>query len=334
MITLVTGATGMIGANIVAALSENGTRLRALVRDPNKGRRFLPASCELATGDITEPDSIAAAMQDVSVVYHAAGLPEQWFADPDIFTRVNVDGTRNVVQACQKAKVKRLVYTSTIDVFSGTKDQQYDESLIDPQPKGTYYERSKQAADRIVVDALEQGLDCVFLHPAGLYGPGPAGSPGANQLVLDLILGKVPMLLPGGFPLVYSLDCARAHILAGQTATAGARFILSERYVTLVEFARALAAIAPVPKIPRVMPLWFARAFAAAGESVAKVIGKPPLLPRGQLHFLQWGARPSSARARAELGWQTTAFEEGLRGTVEYLVHSGALPPELSRPRG
>lgn len=325
MSVLVTGATGMIGASLVQQLLERGESVRALVRSPDRARSMLPGNCQLFAGDVTQPATLAAAVQDCSTIYHAAGLPEQWFANPEIFQTVNVAGTQNVLEAARQAGVRRVVYTSTIDVFKAAPGESYDESVLDDAPKGTYYERSKQDADRVAVQYLERGLDIVFLHPAGLYGPGPDTSPGTNHFIRDLIRGKIPMLLPGGFPLVYSADCARGHILAADQARAGDRFILSESYQSLLELAERIAAIASVKKIPPLMPLWFARLFSAAGELAAQVTKKPPLLPRGQLTFLLWQARPNSARAQRTLGWRPVGIDQGLRQTIEFLRSSGAL---------
>lgn len=325
----VTGATGLVGANIVKQLVDQGHSVRALVREQSleKARGLLPPKCELVPGDVVDPRSIDEALADgeCELVYHAAGLPEQWFPNPGIFQRVNVQGTRNVLASAKAAGVRRVVYTSTIDVFAGEAGQGYDESVIDPEPKGTYYERSKQDADRIAVEFLDGGLDVVFLHPSGVYGPGPVGSPGPNGLIADLIRGKVPMLLPGGFPIVYSEDCARGHILAAERGKTGDRFILSESYHTLTAFAQLVDRVHGVKKIPRVMPLWFAIVFAAMGETLAGVIGKPPLLPRGQLHFLQWQAIPKYDRARAVLDWDPLPAEEGVRRTIVHLQKTGLL---------
>ena len=204
--TLVTGATGLVGYNIVDALLKRNRRVKALVRSIEKGKRLLPAECELVQGGITNKDSLVKAMKDCSIVYHVAGFPEQWMKDPDIFQRVNVGGTQNMIDVASNQKIKRFIYTSTIDVFAAEAGQKYDESIIDSRPKGTYYERSKQLADQQVVAALEKGLPALFLHPSGVYGPGPTDSPGTNDFILKLYRGEVPVLLPGGYPVVYAPD--------------------------------------------------------------------------------------------------------------------------------
>ncbi len=316
MTTLVTGATGLVGNAIVRALLGRGRSVRVLVRDTAKAARVVPEGCDIAKGDVTDPASVRAALRDVEVVYHAAGLPEQWLKHPGTFERVNVGGTQTLCAEALRAKVKRFVYTSTIDVFRADTGANYDESEVDAEPKGTFYERSKQEADRRVVASLELGLPAVFLHPSAVYGPGPAASPGINDFVDKMRDGKVPGVLPGGMPVVFSDDVGEGHVRAEERAEPGARFILSERYVTLEELGQVVATALGV-KAPSVLPLWLAKLAASATEGFSLLTGKPPLVPKGQLHFLQWGARPNAARAKQELGLEFVALEDGIRRLVQ-----------------
>lgn len=316
---LVTGATGLVGFNIVKSLLARGRAVKALVRDPQRAREILPRECALVRGDVTDKSTLEGAMAGCDTVYHAAGLPEQWFRDAGIFQRVNVEGTRNMVEVALRVGLRRFVYTSTIDVFEGAAGATFDESVIASAPKGTAYERSKQEADLVVVEAIQRGLMAVFLHPSGVYGPGPMASPGINQLVLDLKHGKLPMLLPGGVPLVYSEDVGEGHVLAEERGHVGERFILSTDYFTLSELAGKIVAALGLRRVPPVMPLWLGNVVAQVGEAVSGVTGRPPLIPKGQLHFLQWQAIPDGGRARAQLGWQPRSFEAGLRETIAFL---------------
>ena len=324
--TLVTGGTGLIGYNIVADLLEEGRAVRVLVRSLERGRKILPPGAELSEGDITDPESLKQAMEGVDVVYHAAGLPEQWLPDNDTFRKVNVEGARNVVKAALGAGVKKFIYTSTIDAFAGVKGEEYDESIIDPEDKHTYYERSKQEADRVVTAAMEdERLPAIFLHPSGLYGPGPVGSPGTNDFIIDLARGKIPMLLPGGIPIVYSKDVSRGHLLAEKKAKIGDRFILSESFHELKDLAGLILDVLGQKKVPPVMPLWIARVVSNVGEGISAIIKKSPLLPKGQLIFMQWGAIPSAARAKAKLGWNPVPAREGITRAVEFLKGAGRI---------
>lgn len=314
MTAVVTGATGLVGNAIVRSLAARGRSVRVLARNVDKARTVIPEHVEVVLGDITDPSSLRKAFAGAGVVYHAAGLPEQWLADPNGFARVNVGGTENAIEAARASGARRFVYTSTIDVFRAEPGAEYDESELDPAPKGTAYERSKQEADRVVTRAHQRGLDVVFLHPAAVYGPGPAGSPGVNEFVRQLLSGEAPALLPGGMPLVFSDDVGEGHVRAEERANSGARFILSERYVSLAELARhVLRAAESTQRVPRVLPLWMARAASSLTESWARRTGKPPLIPSGQLTFLQWQARPNAERAQRELGIEFVPLEEGLR---------------------
>jgi nucleoside-diphosphate-sugar epimerase len=318
---LITGATGQVGHAIARRLAADGVQVRALVRSPERAR-VLPEGVEPVFGDVTDVPSLHAALDGAATVYHAAGIPEQWRRDVGEFTRVNVDGTRNVVEAALAAGVERFVYTSTDDVLVQP-GATYDESALSPNPGATPYQRSKQEADRIVTAALERGLPAVFLHPAGLYGPAPFLVKGLNDLLLQLAKRKTPMLLPGGMAVAYSEDVADGHIRAAAQAAVGNRYILAESFQSLIDIAQAVAACEPRAKVPRVMPLAVAKALSGAGERVAQATGRPPMVPRSVLQFLGRGSRPSGARARTELGWNPTPFPTGVERTLAYFREQG-----------
>ncbi len=322
---LLTGGTGIVGGSIAHALVEEGRSVRALVRSEERARACLPAACELVRGDVTDADSVRRALAGCDVVHHAAGLPEQWLPDMRGFDRVNVGGTRNLVEASLAAGVRRFVYTSTIDVFRMARNLEFDESELDPLPKQTHYERSKQVADGIVADAMSRGLPAVFLHPSGLYGPALAASPGLNRAIAQIVRGELPLLLPGAVPLVYCHDVAAGHLLAEERAPVGARYILSESTLMLSELAAAVCAVAGRGRVPRVMPSFVAQAVAMGGELLGRVTGRPPLISRGQVHFIGLHARPSSRRIQSELGWKPTPLRDGLRMTIDWLGERGEL---------
>jgi dihydroflavonol-4-reductase len=325
---LVTGGTGMVGNSIAQSLLARGHRVRALVRSLDKGTRLLPAGCELVQGDVTAPDTLAAAVAGCDWVFHAAGFPEQWMKDNSTFDRINAGGTANMIAAARAANVKRFMFTSTIDVFTWRSGETYDESEIDPNPKGTHYERSKQAADRVVADAVAAGMDAVFLHPSAVYGTAPSDSPGVNDLIMKLWNNQAPGLMPGGFPVVFARDAGEAHVLAAEKAKPGARFILSERYYTLVDLAReALAKLGLDRKPPRVLPRWVCSVVANLGAAKGAITGRPPLIPKGQLAFLQVDSFPTSKRATAELGIEFTTLSTGLERTIAWMRETGKLAP-------
>lgn len=322
---LLTGGTGIVGGSLAEALVAEGRAVRALVRSEARGRACLPEACELVRGDVTDADSVRSAVAGCDVVYHAAGLPEQWLPDVATFDRVNVGGTRHVLEAARAAGIRRFVYTSTIDVFTMRPDLPFDESELDAHAKGTAYERSKQEADRLVAGAAAAGLPAVFLHPSGVFGPVRAASPGLNRAIAQLVRGEMPLLLPGSVPMAYCRDVAWGHLLAEERAPVGSRYILSDAVLTLPELAQAVCDAAGRGRVPPMMPAFVARAVAASGELLGRVTGRPPLVSRGQVHFLGLRARPSSARIQRELGWKPTPIGDALRETLGWLGERGEL---------
>jgi dihydroflavonol-4-reductase len=322
--TLVTGATGLVGYHIANALMRRGRSVRALVRSVERARRILPEECELIQGDITDKESVKRALQGCSVVYHAAGLPEQWKHDPNIFQQANVGGTQKMIEAALEQGVRWFVYTSTIDVFYAEAGHEFDESVLDPRPKRTYYERSKQDADKRVADALQKGLPAIFLHPAGVYGPGSASSPGVNELIGMLQRNQMPGLPPGGFTVVFAPDVGEGHVLAEEKAIPGSRYILSEAYYEFFDLARmVLEELGIDQRLPPVLPVPVVRVVSTLGEWLSRFTHRPPLLPHGGLEFLLWRGHACSDKARRELGWSPTPFRAGLQKTIEFLNKQG-----------
>jgi dihydroflavonol-4-reductase len=321
MRALVTGATGKVGHSIARALLERGDEVHVLVRNPGRASSQLPPGVQAIRGDVTEPATVEQAAAGCELVFNAMGLPEQWFADPDIFERVNARGTETVVRAAAAAGARRVVHTSTIDVFHAEPGTPFDESQLADYPKGTAYERSKQHAERLALAAAaEAGVELVIVNPAAVYGPGPAGSASVELgLLRPVVEGRraaVPLLPPGGLPMVYSTGLATGQLLAAARGVPGERYILCDGQMSFRELAETAVRLAGRGRVPPVMPVPLAKALAAAGEVASRAIRKPPLLPKGQLHFFLWDARPQSGKAQRELGWVPTPLEEGLRAMV------------------
>jgi dihydroflavonol-4-reductase len=314
---LVTGATGKVGHATVRALLAAGHDVRALVRDPRRAQGVVPDGAELVPGDVTDPASLDAAAQGRDVVFNAMGLPEQWLTDEAMFERVNARGSENVASAAKRAGVRRLVHTSTIDVFHAEPNGSFDESQVADYPKGTAYERSKQHADELVLAAAGHELEVVMTNPCAVYGPGPIGSASPEKDLFEPILrGRLPALTPGGFGMVYSDGVGAGQLLAAERGVPGERYILCDGHMTLRELAELVVSTAERGRVPPVLPVPAAKALAAGGEALARVIRRPPLLPKGQLHFLLWNAKPDSSKAQRELGWRPTPIEEGVRRTL------------------
>ena len=316
MRVLVTGATGKVGYAIANDLLERGDQVRALVRDPTRAAAILPAGIEPITGDATDPESLAAAVEGCEVVFNSMGMPEQWVRDEAIFDRVNAVGSGELARAAKRAGVRRFVHTSTHDVFHAETGGRFDETMLADYPKGTAYERSKQHAEELVL-AERDGMEVVILNPSGVYGPTPSPTPSfENQVFEPVVRKRLPAVPPGGTGYAYVAGVADGHLLAAEKGRDGERYILADGYADFRELAETAKRVAGRGRVPPRMPVPVARAVASVGAGVSRVIRRPPLLPRGQLEYILWQAHPDSSKAQSELGWKTTPLEDGVRKTL------------------
>ncbi|MCM3886497.1 NAD-dependent epimerase/dehydratase family protein, partial [Frankia sp. R82] len=247
---LVTGATGKVGGAVVRAALAAGHEVRVLVRAPVRvgalprpGVEVPGPGVEVAVGDVTDPATLSVAVDGVEIVFNAMGVPEQWLADPGRFDRVNVEGSAQLARAAAAGGVRRLVHTSTIDVFDAPPGGRFDETNLASGPKGTPYERSKQRAEHAVF-AAAGAMEVVVVNPATVYGLGPYG-PASMELRMfrPALRGLLPMVPPGGFGLVFTEGLGRGHLAAAERGRPGARYILCDTHLSLRELTAAVVAV-------------------------------------------------------------------------------------------
>lgn len=225
----------------------------------------------------------------------------------------------NVLEACLAARVDKVVHTSTMDVFAAERGGTLVETNVDMAPKHTAYERSKQAAEQEAERFLEGGLPIVFVNPAAVYGPSPLLT-GVNGVIARLLAGKVPMLPPGGMPLVHVDGVAAAHVAARDRGRPGERYLLGDAHATMNELAEmVLSAEGEGGKVPRVAPRWLMRALVVTMTPLARLFRFTPLIAPGELTFLSWNVRVDAGKAQRELGFAPTPLREGIAGTVAHL---------------
>jgi nucleoside-diphosphate-sugar epimerase len=329
---VVTGATGLVGHAVARAALEHGHEARGLVRSAARAA-LLPAGCAAVVGDVTaDPAALARALDGVDVLFHAAGLPESWQRDEAIFDRVNRAGTRNVLEAARAAGVRRVVYTSTMDVFAAPRGGTLVEGPLDPDPKRTAYERSKVAAQRDVDEAVSRGLDVVSVNPAAVYGPAP-GVRGLNAFMARLLAARIPLLPPGGMSVVTADGLARAHLAASESGRTGESYLVSDAYASIHELALAVAAAAGLRRVARTAPEGLLVPAARALAPLARALRFTPLVAPGELEFLLWEARVDASKARRELGFRPEAVEDGVRRTVAWLRGRASETSSGSRDR-
>jgi dihydroflavonol-4-reductase len=320
---LVTGATGKVGNAVARRLVVRGDEVVALVRDLHKARDLLPAQVELAPGDVTDQAAVREAASGADGVFNCMGIYEQWVRRARVFEEVNAVGALNVIAASRQAGARRAVHTSTFDVFEAERGEIVREDRVADYPKGTAYERSKQRAEELVLGEARHGIEVVIVNPSAVYGPGPWASAGVDRVVRDAIRSRLPAVPPGGMTLAFVDDVAEAHLAAFDRGRPGERYILADGFATNREICSLAVETAGRGRVPPTMPAPLARLLAAAGEGVSRAIRRPPLLGRGQLHFLLWQACADSAKAQAELDFRPLPWSEGIPRTVRWMLDSG-----------
>jgi len=311
-LALLTGATGTVGSALLERMLREGRRVRCLVRDSRQLAQ--PPNVEVVTGSIDDAAVVDRAVSGCTMVFHLAGVPQQWTNDPSIYTRANVDGTRVLLDAALRHGVARFLYAGTQDTLDQSRNP-FDESTTNCDPHPSPYEQSKIDAQRLVDAAAAKGLHTCSLYLVAVFGASPARIGGVNKLIHGLVTGSVPMLPPGGIPLLYDRDAADAFLRAEAKAAPDSHYLASSAYARVDELAQKVMRITG-GKTPQSMPPVAARVFAAVGDMVSVLTRRAPQLSRVDLRAFRNPGRPSTAKLRAELGWQPTDLDAALRETI------------------
>jgi dihydroflavonol-4-reductase len=248
MQALVTGATGLIGSHVVRALLNEGWSVRALRRSTSPSWPTGEAEPEWVQGDLCDSASLRSAAEGCDAVFHVAAHYALWAKDEAIFERVNVEGTRSVLQAAKEAGVKRVVYTSSVACIG----QAPPGGLANEDTRATAedlcggYKQSKLAAENVAIEAAQAGQEVVIVNPASVIGPGDVKPTPTGKIILDFLQGKMPFYVDTGLNFVDVRDVARGHLLAYEKGQSGRRYILGhpEGNKTLCEFLQLVGAAA------------------------------------------------------------------------------------------
>lgn len=301
---LVTGAAGMLGRAVASRLAELGCGSRLLVRRPAQGRQ-LPPSAEVIVGDVTDPDALDRALEGVSAVLHLAAATGGSRSD---FDATNIEGTRNVVEACARQGACRLVHVSSIGVLDHagkrTSGSLREDAPVEPWPERRgHYTRTKLAAEALVLEAArDRGLDAVVLRPGQIFGPGCEGVTPNGVVALRgwNLVGDGRSLLP----LVFVDDVVDALLLAAfRPDVAGELFhIVDSTPVTQREYLahwRESSPHVPLRRIPFAMAL----GAAALVELLSGILRREPPLSRYRVRSLRPLSGFDTGKASRMLGW-------------------------------
>ena len=295
--------------------------VRAMVRREN---RIAEPGVELVTGDLRDPASLERAVMGCGVVFHVAADYRLWVKNPREMFESNVQGTRSLIDAAQRAGVERFIYTSTVGCVDVPKNSIGDETMCGTRASMVGpYKRSKFEAEQVALHAAHAGFPVVIVNPTAPVGDNDAKPTPTGKIVLDFLKGNLPAYIDTGLNLVDVRDVAEGHALALEKGRVGERYILGAENLTLSEILQRLAAItgrrAPAARLP------YAVAYAAGVVTTAlsHFTGEAPFAPLDAVKMARKKMFVTHSKATGELGFSPGSVNGALRRAVDWFQDNG-----------
>jgi dihydroflavonol-4-reductase len=319
--TLVTGATGFIGWHVARKLLARGEKVRILARPSSKVREL---EVEVVTGDLRDADSLERAASGCGVVFHVAADYRLWVKDESELYHSNVEGTRNVLEAARRARVDRVVYTSTVGCIGIPSDRLGNEDVeIRLEEMTGAYKRSKFQAEQVALLFARSGLPVVIVNPTAPVGDHDFKPTPTGKIVVDYLKGAMPAFVDTGLNLVDVQDTAQGHLLACDRGRSGERYILGCENLTLQQILSRLAAVsggsAPRWRIPHSVA--YMAGLACTGW--ANLTGQEPRVPLDAVKMARKKVFVSLDKAKRELGFNPEPVDGALKRAVDWFRANG-----------
>jgi dihydroflavonol-4-reductase len=318
---LVTGATGHIGNVLVRRLIERGEKVRALLL-PNECRAPIQGlDIEAVEGDVLQIDSLHESMRAINGVFHLAGVISIMPGSNEAVSRVNIEGTRNILQAAKEMQVGRVVYTSSIHAIKRVKEGIIDETLpFDPDTPYGEYDRSKAQATLEVQQAMQSGLEVVIACPTGVIGPYDFRGSLMGDVIRTAAETKPTLYVDGAYDFVDVRDVADGLIAAAEKGRGGESYILSGHKISVRYLLETVREITGKYFFKMKIPFdlaKFAAIFTPMYYSAAKVT---PRFTLYSLEVLRSNSNISHAKATRELGYQPRPLYDSIHDAVRWFL--------------
>ncbi len=326
MNALVTGGSGFVGSAVVLQLLKRGKQVRSLVRSRERLGNLAGLDIEIIEGDLLDCDSLRRALEGCNEVYHLAAIYTNWLRDPGLIMRVNVEGTRNLMQACFDRGVRRVVYTSsTAALGAHGKTHANETAHFNLGDTRDPYHISKCRAEQVALEFATKGLPIVIVNPTNPIGPRDIKPTPTGKLILDVLKGRLPGYVDGGINIVDVDDVALGHLLAMEKGRVGEKYILGNENISINQYFELIAQVggarAPRFKIP--VPLAIASAYFY--QAIAAITKKSPVTTVG---WVKVGSRYSfwdSSKAVKELGLPQHSVRDSLQREIAWFRDKGYL---------
>ena len=318
---VVTGATGHVGNVIARELLARGRTVKVLMRKTSNAAVFEGLEIEKAIGDILDIDSLIKAFTNADVVFHSAAIISIMPGRNRFIHKTNVAGTQNVIKACIKCGVKRLVYISSIHAI---KEPPCGVIIDESLPFGidnplSEYARSKAKASLEVLKSTGNGLDAVIVYPTGVIGPYDYKISSLSKTIIDYANKKLRFSIDGAYDFVDVRDVAVGCILACDKGKTGEGYILSGERVTVDELMSILEGITGVKKPRYKIPIMLAKTAATFSPIYYKLSRTQPCFTRYSIYTLLSNSLISHEKASNDLGYFPQDINKSVEDNVEWL---------------
>lgn len=327
MRTLVTGGTGFVGSAVVRRLLVAGYEVRALARPSSDRRNLEKLPVEVVTGDLSDRVSLDRALAGCEALYHVAADYRLWARNPSSIYQTNVTGTINIMLAALEARVKRIIYTSSVATLGyAPPGGLADESTpVKERDMIGDYKHSKYLADEAVRRLVkEKALPAVIVNPSTPVGPRDIKPTPTGRIIVEALRGRMPAYVETGLNVVHVDDVAEGHLLAYERGRIGERYILGGENMTLRTILTAIASLCG-RRPPRIrLPHNLVLPIAYACEGLARLTGSfEPLTTVNGVRMSQKRMFYSSDKARRELGYAPRDALSALSDAVQWFREHG-----------
>ncbi len=330
MRAFVTGATGLLGSNLVHSLLDRGHEVRGLVRSKDKAQRVFPdRKVDFVTGDMSDVASFAPSMAGCDVLFHTAAYFREYYQPGDhkaTLEKINVQGTVDLLIAAEKQGVKKAIHISSSGVIGRKADGGAgdENSLPDDHATSNLYFSSKIDTELAIKRFLkERALPVVMILPSWMWGPGDSGPTSSGKLLLDFLKKKIPGIVDGGSSIVDARDVALATITAADRGRCGERYIVGGKYFDFAGVLATLERVTGVPAPTRKIPYALSLAVGAAMQTWARLTGGKALVTLAGVRTIHGKNEVDSSKAIRELSAAFRPFEETVRDEVEWFRNHG-----------
>ena len=323
---LVTGGTGFVGSHLAAALIRRGDRVRVFRRPSSSLVALDGLDVEHFVGDILNPQAVGRAVAGCDCVFHVAAVASYWRARQEQVRRVNVEGTRMVMQACLDAGVRRVVHTSSVAAVGISPDgNPADENTTFDALSSTFvYAESKYRAEIEVQRAVAEGLSAVIVNPAAVIGPGDHHMI-SSSIVAEFARRYVPFVSPGGMAVVDIDAVVQGHLAAAERGRAGERYILGGENLSHREIAAIICELVDRRPPRWTIPAWLLGPAATVVDVYNRVSPRPPILSGEQVRLGGTNFFFDSRKAVRELDYQLLPFRAAAARAYRWYQDHGYL---------